>query len=201
MFNISLQKLLQVPRPSLSATGVSLCLYYIAYCEDAMEKVCLMSRTTLQNLISYVLWLLECAHNSGRNHAIMFFSVIYPFKNMLDLFDAQDGLRGILNVITTQPSFVKMKRSTDGVRQAQGPNETLNELMNNEEEELSDEDLMISRQSVRQASYNLKKYFECHLAFTADKLRRTIGKNHSHPHPHVAGPVLPPYKVSILLVV
>lgn len=34
-----LQKLLSVPRPSLAATGVSVCLYYLAYSEDAMEWV------------------------------------------------------------------------------------------------------------------------------------------------------------------
>ncbi|GBP38183.1 Protein mahjong [Eumeta japonica] len=33
-----LQKFLEVPRPSVAATGVSICLYYLAYCEDAMER-------------------------------------------------------------------------------------------------------------------------------------------------------------------
>lgn len=36
-----LQQLLQVYRPSVAATGVSICLYYLAYNEDAMEKVIL----------------------------------------------------------------------------------------------------------------------------------------------------------------
>lgn len=33
------QKLLDIPRPSMAATGVSLCLYYLAYNQDAMERV------------------------------------------------------------------------------------------------------------------------------------------------------------------
>lgn len=33
-----LQLLLQIYRPSVAATGVSICLYYLAYSEDAMEK-------------------------------------------------------------------------------------------------------------------------------------------------------------------
>ena len=33
------QKLLEIPRPSMAATGVSLCLYYLAYNQDAMERV------------------------------------------------------------------------------------------------------------------------------------------------------------------
>ena len=35
------QKLLEIPRPSMAATGVSLCLYYLAYNQDAMERVTL----------------------------------------------------------------------------------------------------------------------------------------------------------------
>jgi len=33
------QRLLEVYRPSVAATGVSMCLYYLAYFEDAMERV------------------------------------------------------------------------------------------------------------------------------------------------------------------
>ncbi|KPJ18369.1 DDB1- and CUL4-associated factor-like 1 [Papilio machaon] len=46
-----LQKFLEVPRPSVAATGVSICLYYLAYCEDAMERVCLLPRATLADLV------------------------------------------------------------------------------------------------------------------------------------------------------
>ena len=35
------QRLLEVPRPSVAATGCSMCLYYLAYNEDAMERVML----------------------------------------------------------------------------------------------------------------------------------------------------------------
>uniref|UniRef100_A0A2H1WH02 SFRICE_017546 n=1 Tax=Spodoptera frugiperda TaxID=7108 RepID=A0A2H1WH02_SPOFR len=49
-----LQKFLEVPRPSVAATGVSICLYYLAYCEDAMERVCLLPRKTLADLVRYV---------------------------------------------------------------------------------------------------------------------------------------------------
>lgn len=33
------QKLLEIPRPSMAATGVSLCLYYLAYNQDSLERV------------------------------------------------------------------------------------------------------------------------------------------------------------------
>lgn len=42
------QKLLEIPRPSMAATGVSLCLYYLAYNQDAMERVYLKKKKNTQ---------------------------------------------------------------------------------------------------------------------------------------------------------
>jgi len=94
-----LQKLLEVPRPSVAATGVSICLYYLAYCEDAMERVCLLPKHVISDLVTYALWLLERSHDSGRCHATMFFGFSFPFKVILEEFDAQDGLRKLFNVV------------------------------------------------------------------------------------------------------
>lgn len=95
-----LQKLLDVPRPSVAATGVSICLYYLAYCEDAMERVCLLPKHIISDLVTYALWLLERSHDSGRCHATMFFGFSFPFKVILEEFDAQDGLRKLFNVVS-----------------------------------------------------------------------------------------------------
>lgn len=95
-----LQKLLDVPRPSVAATGVSICLYYLAYCEDAMERVCLLPKHVISDLVTYALWLLERSHDSGRCHATMFFGFSFPFKVILEEFDAQDGLRKLFNVVS-----------------------------------------------------------------------------------------------------
>lgn len=98
--NVSgLQRLLDVPRPSVAATGVSICLYYLAYCEDAMERVCLLPKHIISDLVTYALWLLERSHDSGRCHATMFFGFSFPFKVILEEFDAQDGLRKLFNVV------------------------------------------------------------------------------------------------------
>lgn len=94
-----LQRLLEVPRPSVAATGVSICLYYLAYCEDAMERVCLLPKHIISDLVTYALWLLERSHDSGRCHATMFFGFSFPFKVILEEFDAQDGLRKLFNVV------------------------------------------------------------------------------------------------------
>ena len=39
MAHNGVQRLLEVPRASMAATGCSMCLYYLAYNEDAMERV------------------------------------------------------------------------------------------------------------------------------------------------------------------
>ena len=48
------ERLLQVYRPSVAATGVSTCLYYLAYFEDAMERVCMLPQHVLNELIVWV---------------------------------------------------------------------------------------------------------------------------------------------------
>uniref|UniRef100_A0ABD2WU61 LisH domain-containing protein n=1 Tax=Trichogramma kaykai TaxID=54128 RepID=A0ABD2WU61_9HYME len=144
-----LQCLLDVPRPSVAATGVSICLYYLAYCEDAMEKVCLLPKQVIKELVTYALWLLERSHDSGRCHATMFFGFSFPFKKILDEFDNQDGLRKLYNVISTLP------------------------LLNVEEEQpLNDDEECASRQIVRHVAVALKKYMESHLYWKAETLQR-----------------------------
>lgn len=64
-------------------------MYYLAYCEDAMERVCLLPRKVLADLVRYALWLLECSHDSGRCHATMFFGFSFQFRVILEEFDAQ----------------------------------------------------------------------------------------------------------------
>ena len=49
----------------------------------------------------YVLWLLECSHESGRFHATMFFSLSFSFRIILELFDMNDGLRKLYNVVSS----------------------------------------------------------------------------------------------------
>lgn len=145
-----LQRLLEVPRPSIAATGVSICLYYLAYCEDAMERVCLLPQRILSDLVRYSLWLLECSHDSGRCHATMFFGLSFQFRVILEEFDAQDGLRKLYNVISTL-SILSVDETP--------------EVMN-EDEECS------ARQIVRHVCVALKRYFEAHLYIRSEQVKR-----------------------------
>ncbi|XP_076637534.1 lisH and WD40 domain-containing protein mahjong [Colletes latitarsis] len=163
-----LQKLLDVPRPSVAATGVSICLYYLAYCEDAMERVCLLPKHVISDLVTYALWLLERSHDSGRCHATMFFGFSFPFKVILEEFDAQDGLRKLFNVISTLP------------------------ILNIEEEPaLNDDEECASRQIVRHVAVALKRYMEAHLHLKAEQLQRAENVRAER---DTLQPSLPPYK-------
>ncbi|XP_045782189.1 protein mahjong isoform X1 [Maniola jurtina] len=159
-----LQKFLEVPRPSVAATGVSICLYYLAYCEDAMERVCLMPSHILANLVEYSLWLLECSHDSGRCHATMFFGLSFQFRVILEEFDKQDGLRKLYNVISTLPIL--------------GSDE--------EESRVSDDETCAARQIVRHVCVALRRYFEAHLRIRSAQVARQQGDNVPEPPPYKA---------------
>lgn len=165
-----LQRLLAVPRPSIAATGVSICLYYLAYCEDAMERVCLLPQRILSDLVRYSLWLLECSHDSGRCHATMFFGLSFQFRVILEEFDAQDGLRKLYNVVSTLP-ILSIDDAPENI---------------NEDEECS------ARQIVRHVCVALKRYFEAHLYIRSEQLKRAHFRDSSEPSKLTT--TLPSYK-------
>lgn len=156
-----LEAMLEVPRPSIAATGVSICLYYLGYCEEAMERVCLLPKYIINNLVKYALWLLECSHDSGRCHAIMFFSLTFQFKIILEEFDAQDGLRKLHNVISTLYILLPDADTTQF----------------NEDQECA------ARQIVRHVCVAYRRYLESHLAAKVDPIRRSQMRPSDRPSP------------------
>ncbi|XP_065215830.1 protein mahjong isoform X2 [Planococcus citri] len=165
-----LQKLLEVPRIGISATGVSICFFYLAHCEDSMEKICLLPSHVISKLIKYGLWLLECSHDSGRCHVTMFFGLSFQFRVILKEFDAADGLRKLVNVLSTLPILA----SEDTRR--------------NEDEECS------VRQIVRQVCAALKRYFEAHLFLKTENTRRAFMRDTISPDTKGQNLILPSYK-------
>ncbi|XP_038127293.1 DDB1- and CUL4-associated factor 1-like [Cyprinodon tularosa] len=160
------QKLLEIPRPSMAATGVSLCLYYLAYNQDAMERVCMLPHSVLSDVVGYTLWLLECSHASGCCHATMFFSISFSFRAVLELFDKQDGLRRLVNLISTL------------------------EILNPEDQGtlLNDDEIFSSRQRAKHTCMALRRYFEAHLAIKVEQVKQSLQRTeggapiHSQPY-------------------
>ncbi|XP_022098805.1 DDB1- and CUL4-associated factor 1-like isoform X2 [Acanthaster planci] len=149
------QHLLRVHRPSIAATGVSMCLYYLAYNADTMERICQLPSHVTSDLIGYALWLLECSHESGRSHATMFFTMAFSFWTVLEHFDQQDGIRKLFNTMST----LSILNLEDQVQP------------------LKDDDVFASRQTVKHTCLTLKKYFETHLSVRVDSIKRAYSKN------------------------
>ena len=168
-----LELLMHMPRPSMAATGSSLCLYYLACDDDTMEKICSLPQATLQQLVRYCLWLLECSHDTGRQYAIMFFGLAFPFRNILEIFDTCDGLRKLYNSI-----------STLGIIRDRGE----------EREALTDDQEFMQRQHVRYTAQTLKRYMEAHLAIrVGEEINRDLeGMGDSPQPPH---PTCKPYRL------
>ncbi|KAM8831186.1 DDB1- and CUL4-associated factor 1 isoform 1-T1 [Synchiropus picturatus] len=160
------EKLLEIPRPSMAATGVSLCLYYLAYNQDAMERVCMLPHHILSDVVGYTLWLLECSHASGCCHATMFFSISFSFRAVLELFDKLDGLRRLVNLISTL------------------------EILNHDDQStlLSDDEIFSSRQTAKHTCMALRRYFEAHLAIKVEQVKQSLQRTeggapiHSQPY-------------------
>ncbi|XP_068171013.1 DDB1- and CUL4-associated factor 1-like isoform X1 [Antennarius striatus] len=160
--NGGVQKLLDIPRPSLAATAVSLCLYYLAYNQDAMERVCMLPEGVLAGVVSYALWLLESSHASGVCHSTMFFSISFCFRVVLQLFDQQDGLRRLVNLISTL-EILKPE---------------------NEASRLTDDQTFSCRQTAKHTCMALRRYFEAHLAVKAEQVKQSL-------HPSDGGTAAP----------
>ncbi|KAJ4927175.1 hypothetical protein JOQ06_014911 [Pogonophryne albipinna] len=146
------QRLLEIPRPSMAATGVSLCLYYLAYNQDAMERVCTLPDGVLSDTVSYALWLLESSHASGVCHATMFFSISFSCRAVLTLFDRHDGLRRLVNLVSTL------------------------QILNTESEVslMSDDQVFSNRQTAKHTCMALRRYFEAHLAVKAEQVKQSL---------------------------
>lgn len=153
-----LRLLLAVPRPSIAATAVCQALYYIACEDDVMEKVCAMPSDVVAEVVRYVLWCMECSHESGRQFAAMFFGIACFFPAMLEAMDGQDGLRRLYNTVSTLKILTHHEESA-----------ALNLLMTEDEE-------FGQRQSLRHAMVAFKRYFEAHLAVRWEQqVRRVTG--------------------------
>ncbi|XP_075869268.1 DDB1- and CUL4-associated factor 1-like isoform X2 [Nelusetta ayraudi] len=143
----AVQQLLQIPRPSVAATGVCLCLHQLSSNHDTMERVCTLPEAVLREVVSYVLWCLEGTQQSVLLQATMFLSVSFSFRPLLQLFDRQDGLRRLVNLISTLDS-----------------NQSL----------LSDDQVFSNRQRTKHTCLALRRYFEAHLAVKTERVKQSL---------------------------
>ena len=112
-----------------------------------------MSNDRMKIDFSYVLWLMECSHDSGRQFAVMFLGLASAFRKLLELFDKMDAQRKLFNTISTLKVLI-------------------GDEDDDEIEFLSDDEEYTQKLKLRQAMVSLKKYFEAHLAIKVEQIKR-----------------------------
>ncbi|KAI3804589.1 hypothetical protein L1987_26248 [Smallanthus sonchifolius] len=158
-----IQKLLALPRKSLTFIGLSSCLFAIGSLQGIMERVCALPSDVIHQLISLALQLLECSQDQARKNAALFFAAAFVFRAVLDAFDNQDGLQKLLNLLGEAAS-VRSGASSGTV----GPS-TSNSLRNDR----TPPEVLTS--SEKQIAYHttvaLRQYFRAHLLLLVDSIR------------------------------
>ncbi|XP_029006472.1 DDB1- and CUL4-associated factor 1-like isoform X2 [Betta splendens] len=114
--------------------------------------VCTLPDPVLSRMVAFALWLLESSHASGVCHATMFFSISFCFRVVLQLFDQQDGLRRLVNLVSTL------------------------EILNTESErsDMSDDQIFSHRQKAKHTCMALRRYFEAHLAVKTEQVKQSL---------------------------
>ena len=96
-----MKSLLAVPREPYVTGSVGLCFLGLASLSSVMEKVCLLPEPTTYRLVEYCIWLISGSHETARKNGALFFNLGFAFRTVLQLFDSMDGLRVLINLITT----------------------------------------------------------------------------------------------------
>ncbi len=59
-----------------------------------------MPHPLLSELVKYALWLMDSGiHDSARCYATLFFSLVFPFRAIQELFISLDGIRRMVNTV------------------------------------------------------------------------------------------------------
>ncbi|KAK9077793.1 hypothetical protein SSX86_006131 [Deinandra increscens subsp. villosa] len=158
-----IQKLLALPRKSLTFFGLSSCLFAIASLQGIMERVCALPSDVIHQLISLALQLLECSQDQARKNAALFFAAAFVFRAVIDAFDNQDGLQKLLNLLGEAASV--RSGASSGTVGTSNSNPLRNERTPPE----------VLTSSEKQIAYHttvaLRQYFRAHLKLLVDLIR------------------------------
>ncbi|XP_024996261.1 DDB1- and CUL4-associated factor homolog 1 isoform X2 [Cynara cardunculus var. scolymus] len=158
-----IQKLLALPRESLTFYGLSSCLFAIGSLQGIMERVCALPSDVIHQLIALALQLLECSQDQARKNAALFFANAFVFRAVLDAFDNQDGLQKLLKLLGEAASV------RAGVSSGTVGSSTSGSLRNDR----TPPEVLTS--SEKQIAYHttvaLRQYFRAHLLLLVDSIR------------------------------
>ncbi|XP_031698535.1 DDB1- and CUL4-associated factor 1-like, partial [Anarrhichthys ocellatus] len=105
----------------------------------------------------------------------MFFSIAFSFRAVLQLFDHQDGLRRLVNLVSTLEILTTQSEVSI----------------------MSDDQVFANRQTAKHTCMALRRYFEAQLAVKAEQVKQSL-------HTSDEGTVVPQqpfYKVPVICVI
>ena len=92
-----------VPKGQLTHNGFNRCLFGVSQVSQAMERLLAPPASSAgvwaARCVAAALEALDGGHDHARRHASLFLSLSFPFPAVLDAFDAQGGLRSLLNLL------------------------------------------------------------------------------------------------------
>ena len=95
--------LLALPKGQLTHNGFNRCLFGLSQVSQAMERLLAPPASSAgvwaARCVAAALEALDGGHDHARRHASLFLSLSFPFPAVLDAFDAQGGLRSLLNLL------------------------------------------------------------------------------------------------------
>ena len=110
----------------------------------------------LAHTVSYALQLLESSHVSAVCHATMFLSISFSLRALLQLFDQQDGLRRLVNLVSRRSC--RSLSASGGLTGACLQISTLEILsMENQASSLSEDQVFSSRQTAKHTCMALRR--------------------------------------------
>lgn len=136
--------------------------------QGVMERVCTAPTEVVNEVVSLALHVLECVQDPARRNAVLFFGASFVFRAILDAFDAQEGLRKMINLLQNAVSL-----RTGGNSGLPGT------LPTSRTDRAASAEVLTS--SEKQIAYHtcvaLRQYFRARLLILVDSLRPYKGRS------------------------
>ncbi|KAH7439850.1 hypothetical protein KP509_04G079100 [Ceratopteris richardii] len=159
------QLILSCPRNPHTYTGISLCLFAFASIQGVMERVCAAPAEVVHDIVSLALHILECTQDPARRNAVLFFGASFVFRAILDAFDAQDGLRKVINLLQNAVALRTGGNTSGNLSTSRTDRAASAEVLSSSEKQIA-----------YHTCVALRQYFRAHLLILVDTIRPYKGR-------------------------
>ena len=134
--------LTDVPCGPMSYFNLTRCMFGIASITTALEKLVSPPSNLARRFVKIALELLDCSNEFARRHAALFLTFAVQFPIVVVAFDAESGLKLVLNTLRTTAHIVSDK---DGIRS-----------------QMTRDELLMAKETGDHVSLLLRQYMRAH---------------------------------------